>query len=139
MGGDSQPLGGRVPLCDAGPGPQQVSAPGQAEHLLEPAAELLGLGVEAHLSGPVLSVRMGVQQTQHQHAAADGAAQLLMAAAHAAAEAAHGGHQLLRRRARQVRKGPGHRLGTVIPLFVICIGCRTAIHCIFLQLFFDKL
>ena len=125
----TQTLGGRVFLCDAGAGPQQFPAAGQAENLLKPVTKLLYLSVQRHLAGFVGTICMGIQKAQHQHTAADGAAQLRPAAAHAAAETRGHGHHLHRVKPHLIREGGGNRLGAIVALLAVLIGQGTAIHC----------
>ena len=119
---------------DAGTGTQQIAAAGQAKHLFIAAAELLGDSIGPHLAGAVSAVRMGMQEAEHHHAAADSAAELFVASAHAAAEAAGHSHHGLLGKSQQIRESARHRLGAVISLMMQFQCLCTTIHCLFLLL-----
>ena len=128
MGGDAQALGSGIFVRYAGLGPEEVPAAGVAEDLEKAAAVLLGDAVDVPLGLLVPLLVKGEAEAQNQRAAADGAADLLVAAAQAAAEAAQEGQDLLRRPARQTGAGRRHGLGAVPALLVILIRHRAAIH-----------
>ena len=74
-----QPESGGRGLRGAGGDSPQVPAASVTKHLLEPAAELLCFGIDRLVSAPIS--RISMQPDEHIDTAADGAADLFVAAA----------------------------------------------------------